>query len=360
MKKFVDIIVQTIIVIMLILTIVLPKKEFSENENRYLKTFPIFKIEKILNGKYMTLMTDYIADHFPFRENLLSFKTNTLKLVGVKRQNNVYYADDDYLIEEYSKPVNNEKIINIVNRFINNNPNIKYDFMLVPTSTYILKDKLPKYNLNYDESKTIDYFKNKFLGNFIDVTDILLNHKEEDIYYRTDHHWTTKGAYYGYLKFSMYNNIIPYNYNFKEVSNSFYGTLYSKVIDNNIKPDTIYQAVDNNKYLINYQGNETSSLYNEDYLNKKDKYSYFLNGNQSLITISNLNVTDNEILIIKDSYANSFIPLICRHFSKIHVIDPRYYKGTISNYIKENNINHVLFLYNVKTIDEDLGILSIN
>ena len=101
-------------------------------------------------------------------------------------------------------------------------------------------------------------------------------------------------------------------------------------------------------------------MYEEKYLNEKDKYSYFLDNNHALITITNKSLNNNnELLVIKDSYANSFIPLIAKHYEKIHVIDPRYYRLSISSYIRENNISNVLFLYNVLTLDDDMGIVSV-
>ena len=360
MKKIIDIVVQLIIMIMLIMTIFLPKKTFSENENRYLQKFPNLTIENVLDGKFMTMMTNYISDHFPLREELLNFKTNVFKLVGVKRQNNIYYAKDNYLIEEYEKPINNERIVRVVNRFIDHNKDVNYQFMLVPTSSSILSNKLSNYNLNYNQKDTLDYFKNNIHANYLDVYDILLNNNDKDIYYKTDHHWTTRGANYAYLSYCKDNNIVPNNYTFEIVSNNFYGTLYSKVIDNSLPHDIIEKIYDTNKYTMYYQDKVSSSIYNEDYLREKDKYSYFLNGNQPLIKIVNDDVNDKKILIIKDSYANSFIPLILPHYSEVHVIDPRYYKNKISDYIKDNNLTNILFLYNVGTIDDDLGILSIN
>ena len=361
MKKIITLVINIFIVIMTILFIVLPKISFSSNENRYLQKFPIIEISNILSGKYMSELTKYISDHFPLREELLSLKTNIYKRIGINRQNDVYYADD-YLIDEYKKPKNNEKIVRVVNRFIDNNKGINYDFMLVPTSSYILSNKLSKYNLNYDQEETIKYFKDNLNANFIDVSKTLLDNNDKYIYYKTDHHWTTKGANFAYLEYCKIKNFVSKTFEYEEVSNEFYGTTYSKVIDNSLKPDSIDKIIDNSKYVINYNGTVSNSLYNEDYLSLKDKYSYFLNGNQSLITISNYNASssDTELLIIKDSYANSFVPFIVSHYHKIHVIDPRYYKLKISDYIKENNINNVLFLYNIGTIDEDLGILSIS
>ena len=361
MKKIITLVINLFIVIMTVLLIVLPKIEFSSNENRYLQKWPFFKISNILSGKYMTELTNYISDHFPLREELLNLKTNIYKTIGINYQNNIYYADD-YLIDEYKRPENNEKIVRVVNRFIDNNPGINYDFMLVPTSSYIMSYKLPKYNLNYNQEDTINYFKDNIKGNFIDVSKTLLENNDKYIYYKTDHHWTTKGASLAYLEYCKIKGFTPKNYEFKKVSNDFYGTTYSKVIDNSISADSIEQIIDNDNYVVNYNGTISNSLYNEKYLSEKDKYSYFLNGNQALITITNYNPSssDKEILIIKDSYANSFVPFIVNHYHKIHVIDPRYYKNKISDYIKNNNINNILFLYNIGTLDEDLGILSIN
>lgn len=355
MKKFVSLIVQIIIVAMLVLFIVLPKSKFSINENRFLESFPILSVKNVLSTKFMTSLTDYVSDHFPLRNELLSFKTKVFKVAGVRRQNGVYYVGD-YLVKEYEKPLNNEKIVRIVNRFIENNPGIKYDFMLVPTNAYMLLDGA----FNYDEGETLDYFKNNLKANYIDVSKVLADNIDKYIYYYSDHHWTINGVKLAYIEYCKNNNLEPYDYEFKDVSNDFYGTLYSKVLDNSVKKDTISKVVDNTNYIAQTKEATTNSLYNEDYLKERDKYSYFLDGNKPLMVITNKEVLDNEILVIKDSYANSFIPFITKHYSKVHVIDPRYYKGKISDYIKENNLKNVLFLYNVGTLDSDLGILTIN
>ena len=138
--------------------------------------------------------------------------------------------------------------------------------------------------------------------------------------------------------------------------------MYSKIIDNSLSYDTIWKIKDDSNYNVYYEDDnrETDSLYNDDYLEEKDKYSYFLNGNQSLVLIDNEDINDgNNILIIKDSYANCFIPFLVNHYDIVHVIDPRYYGENISEYIDKNDINRVLFLYNVMTIDDDGGIIGL-
>ncbi len=361
MKKIVSIIVSIVILGFLILFLVLPKKTFSANENRYLSNFPTFNLNNILNGSYMTKIEKYVEDHFPLREEFLNIKTNVFKLVGMKKQNDVYFGKDGYLLQEFLQEENSDRIIRIVNKFAKANSNVNINFLLAPTSIYIYNDKMP-YKIDISEKDTIDKYKNELEVNFIDVIDSLINNKDKGLYYKTDHHWTTYGAYIAYLKFCEVYNIVPNEYQFITVNENFYGTLYSKVIDKTLKPDTIEKIIDDYNYDVYYDEEEVSNtMYSDKYLNEKDKYSYFLDGNHALTTVVNNDINSNkELLIIKDSYANSFIPLITRHYKKIHVIDPRIYNKSINDYIAKNSISDVLFLYNVLTIDKDLGILSIN
>lgn len=361
MKKIVSITVTIIIVVLLTLFIVLPKKSFSSNENRFLEKFPSISIESIFDGSFMSDFESFVEDHFPFREFFLNLKTNTFKLSGITKQSDVYFGKDGYLLQEFEEPTSMDKIIKIVNRFKENNEKTNVSFLLAPTSIYINSNKLPS-NVTYDEGEVIDYYKEKLNVNFIDVKDKLLENNKEYLYYKTDHHWTTLGAYYAYLVYCEEKGLTPFEYEYELVSDDFYGTLYSKVIDNSLEKDSIHKVVDEDKYEVYYKTKDETkeSLYEESYLKEKDKYSYFLDNNHALITITNKSIKgNNEILIIKDSYANSFIPLISKHYKKIHVIDPRYYKTSISEYIIENKIKDVLFLYNVLTLDDDMGIVSV-
>ena len=363
MKKIISIVVTLIIIVLLVLFIVLPKSNFSSNENRYLEKFPKLSIESLLDGSYMLNIEAYVEDHFPFREFFLNLKTNVFKLSGMTKQSDVYFGRDGYLLQEYNEPVNSDKIIRIVNRFVDGLENVNVDFLLVPTSIYVNSDKLPNNSIVFNQGNVIDYYKEKLNTNFIDVKDALLSSDNDYLYYKTDHHWTTYGANEAYLVYCKEKGLTPYEFDFELVSNKFYGTLYSKVIDNSLESDSIHRVLDDNIYEVYYETSDLTkgSMYEEKYLNEKDKYSYFLDNNHALITITNKSLNNNnELLVIKDSYANSFIPLIAKHYEKIHVIDPRYYRLSISDYIKDNGISNVLFLYNILTIDDDMGIVSIH
>lgn len=362
MKKIIGLITTSIIIILLVLFIALPKISFSPNENRFLEKFPSISINNIFDGTYMMKFESFVEDHFPFREFFLNLKTNVFKLAGMNKQSDVYYGKDGYLLQEYNEAVNTNRIIKIVNKFVDTNKKVKVDFLLAPTSIYINSDKLPNKAIVADQGKEIEKYKEQLNVNFIDVKDILLEKKDEYLYYKTDHHWTTLGAYYAYLVYCENKNIAPYEYEFEQISDDFYGTLYSKVIDNSLEKDIIHKVIDKDIYEVYYKISDSTkdSMYEEKYLKGKDKYSYFLDNNHALITITNKTIKSNkELLVIKDSYANSFIPLIAKHYKKIHVIDPRYYKLSITDYISDNKISNVLFLYNALTIDLDMGITSI-
>lgn len=360
MKKIVSICFSSIIFLFLFIFILLPKEKYSENENRYLEKIEKFNFENIKTGKFQSSLNDYISDHFPFRTLLLGNKNKIMHLLGMYRINNVYYSKNNKLLEEYSTPKNSDRIIRVVNKFSKKHSNINIQFMLVPTSISIYEEDVSKYNLNASEFDAIDYYKNNLGVKFIDTRNILLENKESYIFYNSDHHWTTLGAYYAYLNYCSVNNLEVKKYDFDKVSNDFRGTLYSKILDNSTEKDYIIRVHDDNKYSVISDGKK-DSLYNTNYLSKKDKYSFFLGGNKGITSINNLNnKSDNNILIIKDSYANSFVPFIINNYKNVYVIDPRYYKESIDKFIIDNDIENILFLYNILTIDDDLGIVSIN
>lgn len=367
-NKLVTLILILIFMLLTIMLIFSDKKEFSTNENRYLESFPSFSLKGLFNGKYIENLENYLTDHFPFRNTFLSIKTFTDKVTLKDDINNVYLAKKNYLIERYNKPTNNDKIINTLNELYEKLNYINMNLMLIPTSVSINSELLPSNAPTYSEKKTIDYIYNNIKFDTIDVYDALNKYNSDyQMYYKLDNHWTTYAAYYAYVEYAKANNINYYSLNsfkIEEVTNMFNGTLYSKANDYTRKPDSIYLFdLPNTSYSVNYIDNNkiTTSLYEYSYLNKKDKYSLFLDNNHSLIEITNNIVKNNkQLLVIKDSYANCLVPFLINHYEKMYIIDPNYYKESISEFIKSNkNIKDLLYVYNINSIDKDLGILSI-
>lgn len=359
------------IFIVLIINAISKDKTFSAVENRNLKTKPKFSLENLINNQFTKKYEEYISDQFIFRNLWINIKSSTEKLMGKKENNDVYIAHDDYLIDKFKKPDQEDvdEKIKAVNTFVKNNSSLSNYIMIVPTKIKVLEDRLPKFVPSYDEVKYINDFYGSLDKNIkrINVFDALNKNKDKYIYYRTDHHWTTEGAYYAYLEFCKKAKIKPKfdkEYNIDKVSNSFYGSLYSRSGVSDIEPDDInvYLPKKEENIIVNYieEKKKSVSLYNAEDLNTKDKYTLFTDGNHPVIKIQTSSKSNKKLLVIKDSYANSFIPFLTSHYSDILVVDLRYYANKIEDLIKDNNITDTLILYNASTFSEDESILDIS
>ena len=356
---------------MFALNIMIPNKAFSELENRVLEQKPEFSIRKVLKGRYILDYEKYISDQFPFREFFIGVKSDCERLMGKKENNGVYLGKSGYLMEEFKKPKLEEfkgKIENI-NSFADSNLNTNIYFMLVPNSVKILEQQLPLFAPVDDELVYINKVKDSLHKDikFVDIYNILNSKKDEYIYYKTDHHWTTKSAFYAYEELGNYMNFTPYlenDFHIKKITDNFYGSLYSKSGFRHLSPDSIdiYIPKRNEDYIVNfYDEKKTSkSIYEMDNLNKKDKYSIFFGGNHPLIKITTNISNGRKLLVIKDSYANNLIPFLIGHFNEIYVMDLRYYNDNLSSFLKKQEIDDILILYNGKSFFEEESINKIS
>lgn len=341
------------------------KASFSEKENRYLQSWPSFTMDKLLNGSYVKQLEDYLTDHFVFRDQWISLNTTYNKVTLKDEVNGVYLCQDDYLIEKYQPISRADLIYRSINAFVDNNPDVKVEVMFVPTSIVINQDKLPDNIVDTNQADDLKLIYQNLNCQYIDLTQQLKKANEiKDVYYHLDHHWTTYGAYTAYLAYCNANGLQAHqesDYNIKLVSNNFTGTIYSKVGDYSLDKDEIYKySLVDEDYVFTYGDTVSNTVYDRSYLETNDQYAYFLSSNHPLATIVNNNSdSDEQLLIIKDSYANCFVPFLIDHYSKITLIDPRYYGLSIHNYLIENNITNVLFLYNMNTIGNDVGIRGI-
>ncbi|WP_313232944.1 DHHW family protein [Tissierella praeacuta] len=363
MKEKIRVIIFTTLILCLSISNILsPKRVFSSKENRYLQEFPKISLDNIISGKFSKDFETYTTDQFIYRDNWIGLKTIADLSLLKKDNGRVYFGKEDYLFDidkKVDKGQLDENIQNI-NIFLDkmNKHNIPVTSILVPSKSTVLNHQLPLYAPIIDESHIVDKLESSFNGKMeiISLVKVLSEKSNEDIYYRTDHHWTTKGAFYSY---KYYMEVIGENplkeedFIIRTVSNQFFGTNYRKANFYLGKPDDIYiyEPKDNVKYDIKINNKEeVHSLYDETYLNKTDKYSYFLGGDKSLIEIETSVKNKKTLLVIKDSFANSFIPFLTNHYEKIVVIDPRYFNMEIEGFVKEKEIDEVLFLFNIKNL----------
>lgn len=339
---------------------------FSQKENRNLAQFPKLTWTTLSNGEFMDDFETYMADQFPIRNWCVTLKTTVLKTTGKRLINDVYLAKDNYLIAKESKvdPDRLKEMTDTVNTFADKIGDAKVNLLLVPNSSLIYEDKLP-YGAESTQKTTIKDVKAALSDKvtYIDVYNTLKEHKSDDLYYKTDHHWTTKGAYYSFLVYAKANGIKTTKYQFYPVTGGFQGTQASNsgVYKTYEKISICVPENSVGTYVARYVNEDktTTSLFEEDKLKEKDKYQVFMGGNYAEVDISTTANTGKNLMIIKDSYANCFIPMLTPYYDKIIVIDPRYFYDDIYVITKINKINEVLFLYNINSFVEDNSLRDI-
>lgn len=343
---------------------------FSENENRLLTVFPTVSFENYRNEKLMTGIEKWFADRFFGREEWIKLRNASERTAG-KTDINGVFTKDDRMIEIWSG-FNEEfvgKNLKAMNAFAKKNPDVSMYFLLAPTSQGVYSDLFPTGAPIGSQSALLDYCREN-LSNIqtINVIPTMKMHADEYIYYRTDHHWSTYGAYLAYYDAAKAMGFKPCEigeFDIEHASDSFRGTLYSKTLDDSVTPDImdyyhrrndkgVKLTVNDGKSIKKYD-----SLYFREYLDVKDKYSSFLGPNVPYIDIET-GVEGPSLLIFKDSYAHAMVPFLTSHFSRITVLDTRYINNGIGGYIKMKNYDSVLFVYNAITFSEGMDIRKLN
>ena len=349
--------------------IITKDKTFSETENRILAGKPKFTVDKLIEGRFTSKFEDYVVDQFIGRDFFTNIKISVDKFLGKKESNGVFLGKDGYLIENFSKP--NEEAVNenlqAINNFSIRYKDVKQYMIISPTAISILKNKLPMDAPVMDQEAYLQSYKDKlpYGVKFVDNYKTMYDHRNEYIYYKTDHHWTSLGAFYSYKELAKYMGLeeTPDNYYKQQlVSNDFFGALSSKSGYDVKEGDkvNVYLPVneDSQNVVVNYveEQEKTATLYSSKALEQKDNYEVFLKGNHPLVKIQTDAKNDKTLLIFKDSYANSFIPFLVKDFSKIIVVDPRYYYEDIDQLMQQESVDEVLYLYNANTFFNDTSL----
>lgn len=354
------------------LTLFSAQKNFSENENRYLERKPEFSIKAVANGDYQEKMSRAMEDQFPARDFLMKAATVGEKAMGCKDIGGVYLGDDNYYI---TKTLDSD--LSRV-QFMKNLRYTEYfgklagntTVILVPSAGIVLKDKLPKYGTLYN-ADDFYYTANQFFeyAMFLDIRRAVLDNKYKQLYYRTDHHWTLSGAYMGYEALCVSKGVTPKPYaEFmpKKMTSDFYGTLYSKTLDPAAVPDEIYAPhgalMDNVSMVVDDLGSgEEKPIYDEQKLKEKDKYAYFFGGNYGKVTIKTGSQTakGKKLLVVKDSFANTFVPFLMEDYSEITMIDLRYYNESVQKLLKKGKYTDTLVLYEMSGYANDKNLFKL-
>lgn len=369
LKKYPTFFVFSILVILFtVIDIINSPNEFSELENRKLSQMPILSLKSYIDTSFSSDYEKYINDQFFLRDNWIDLKSRIEYLLGKRENNDIIFGRENYLFKKFTT-FNDEMLENNLNSIITftNNYNKEVDFFIIPNSYAVYDELTPRYLPLVDQLSLINSI-NSYLSlksndhiNTINVAEELLKNKDDYIYYKTDHHWTSYGAYLAYLTYMDYLGleIVDINNLEKITINNFLGTYYNR--SKYFKADSDFITYYNILGLhIEIDGKEKLSLMDLDKFKGSDKYSAFLWGNNGLTKVINENISEerkgSSILIFKDSYANSFIQFLSYNYEIIDIIDLRYFKESIRNFMKDKDYNEILIMYSFNNLSSDINI----
>lgn len=340
----------------LLWNILTPDREFSPMENRMLEQRPVFSWQALFDGSYTSDAETWLTDQFAGRDWWVGLKYYCERALLKTENNGIYFADGDRLIERFDAPADGRMEQNLsAVAGLGDVTGLPVHFSLIPSAAWVYREDLPANAPNWDQQLLLDAASD--IDGYFDLSQTLYDVRGLPAFYRTDHHWTTAGAYAAYevIAREMGFDPLPLPEDGVTVSD-FYGTLYSQAGARGYAPDEIvYYNIDG---LSLWVDGEEKPIYDLSYADQKDKYSLFLGGNYPACIIRNDQNPDGErLLLIKDSFSNSLVPFLAQHFSEIHLIDPRYYMLPMSEYTQQNDIDRVLVLYQTKNFLQDSSIV---
>lgn len=350
------------------------KVDFSASEKRYLAEFPDTSAENILSGEFGRQFEEYFADHFPVRNLWVGVSAYTSLAEGNNGANGVYNCKDDYLI---NKPVPVENNINknlgILAEFKKIIGDVPMTAMFAPSTGYIVSDKLPNIHDSYNDdayfAAIADTLKQSDIG-FVDLRKPFKNAYAggSQLYYRTDHHWTTEGAYTAYTEYckALGLEAVPRGKFQIEKYKGFYGTTYSTSGFWLTEPDTVevWNNPDNTEDNITVKIYDTptkksNSMFFYEHDKEDDKYPIFLDGNHGWTEITNANASGGTIVVIKDSFSHCLVPFLAENYSKVIMVDMRYYDQEVSEMVAFEKPEQVLVLYGIDNFATDTDIVKL-
>ncbi len=349
---------------MLGMYLLLPGQNFSEKEKRYLAESPQLTWETLLSGEFGQDVETYLADHIPGRDFFVGLASYYDLFSGRQVTKDVYTAEGDRLVEApvVWNPSAAEKNMKAINAFAEaiGRP---VDLMLVPSAGFILQDTVQGLKDPYADDQIISDIYAMAGENVTcrDLVGVFANaENRQALYYRTDHHWTSFGAYTAYSAYMQMvdRTALGEDAFLKESYGGFYGSNYSRsglwlTPGENVelwKTDTKF-AVTNGESDAVHDG-----LFYPERLEELDKYTVYLDGNHSTVRIENPE-GKGKLLVIRDSYANCLGTFLANSYETVVMIDLRYYKKPVSELLATEEFEDVLVCYSLGNFMTDANVI---
>lgn len=381
-----------------IASLAMKKETVSVMENRKLSAFPVYSDSTLWNGKYFKSIEAYYADHFPFRDKWIGLSSSIRDKFGFESGDiKIYDPENDTEANEKTDTTRKDSlnngplpddgatgevkkrvfvfknrafemfgggeamgrsyanVINSYNRLLS--PGIQVYSLIIPVALeFEITEKYAK--LQKPNRPAIENIYNAEDSNIKKVwaIDELRLHRNEYIYFNTDHHWTSLGAYYAYRAFCETAGLTPVSLDSvaSKTKKSFLGSLYRLTRDPKLKenPDSVryYIFKDSLRFFIGSNNAigywAKSKMYGEG-ASGSNSYSVFLQGDLPIVKMETQHKNGRKIAIVKESYGNAFAPFLINNYEKVIVVDQRYYTGDFVKMLKAEGINELLFINNI-------------
>lgn len=345
--------------LMLVLFLLLPKTDFSQREKRALAESPDTSAQAILSGEFGVQAETYIADHIPGRDFFVGVAGYYDLLSGRQVTKDILLCAGDRLVEKPNQPNGAvaQRNMGVINRFAQSIGK-PVDLMIVPSAGFAVEDTIYGLHDDYTDDAIIqDIYA--LAGEGVRTVDLvkpfLAAQDPAALYYRTDHHWTSLGAYTAYKAYmDAQGRSYPAQSEYTvESHGGFYGTTHSRAGLWLVKPECVELWDSGKDFTVTaYQnaadtvGKTHDSLFYLDRLQELDKYTVYLNGNQPLVRIHNPQ-GEGKLLVIRDSYANCLGAFLADSYEEVVLVDLRYYKSPVSELMANEGFDDVLVCYSL-------------
>ena len=353
----------------LALFVTAPERLFSEPENRLLQTKPELSADAVWSGRWQKDWESYLSDQFPARDRLTAFAALVRKLAGQKDIGGAWLGKDGFYPEVHSAidfdSAAFSKNLGHVGTFAEKFPQTPSTLLLIPDAACVYPDRLPAFAEPYDAAALQKLAKEQLPG--VQVPDLTAAFTEAaktgtapedgsaaaqaapELFFHTDHHWSAAGVQLAYRVLTGGNG--RYQSEPQLFSDSFLGSTYSRALDPGTEPEKLYVFPVSEGITVTADG-EDVPLYDLSAKEKKDKYTVFLGGNYGLVTIRTQAGTGRSLLLVKDSFANSLVPLLTADYDTITMVDLRYFGGSTASLAALAHPDEILFVYSMSNLEK--------
>ncbi|MBQ3880498.1 MAG: hypothetical protein II727_09350 [Oscillospiraceae bacterium] len=346
-----------------LLLVLLPARDYSEREKRFLTTSPQIDADTIRSASLAQTLEEWAADQFPLRDLFVGLSAYADLAAGKNTAQGVVMGKDGWLFAAPSQDTGKVPANLSAIEAFRDSTGLELVLTAIPESGYIYKEKLPALAAPYPDAAVLETLRERF-PEYLDVSAALADaHEENMLYYKTDHHLTSEGSYLVYASLCPALGLAPNARGMyaPETHEGFYGTAFSSSGYWLTKPDDIelWRWDGDEAVTVSIPENDTehAGFFFTEYLSQEDKYPVYLGGNHSLTHLHNDAAPEGALVVVKDSFAHCLAGFLSSHYRDIYLVDLRYYKEPVSALAADVGAQQVLVLYGVSDLLSDSSLV---